>query len=49
MKLIILVFGSVVTVIGLMIFQLRSMKKYHPNVELLISVLKLLGSKSVMK
>jgi hypothetical protein len=49
MGLILLVLGSVVTVIGLMIFQLRSMKTYHPNGELLIGVLKLLGSKSTMK
>lgn len=32
-----------------MILQLRSMKKYHPNAELLIGLLKLIGSDSAGK
>jgi hypothetical protein len=44
MKIILIVVGSVVIVLGLMILQLRFLKKYHPNAELLIHFLKLLGS-----
>jgi hypothetical protein len=46
MKLIIFVVGSVLIVFGLMVLQLRFMKKYHPNAELLIDMLKLLNSDS---
>lgn len=49
MRIIILVIGSLLMVIGLMIFQLRSMKKYHPNAELLISMLKRISSDSAKK
>jgi hypothetical protein len=49
MKIILFVAGSVVIVLGLMILQLRSMKKYHPNAELLIGVLKRLNSSSAKK
>jgi hypothetical protein len=49
MKIIILVVGSVLIVSGLMILQLRFMKKYHPNAELLIRMLKLIESGSAKK
>jgi hypothetical protein len=41
--------SSVVIAFGLMVLQLKSMKKYHPNAELLIGVLKHLDSSSAKK
>ena len=49
MKIIIFVIGSVLIVFGLMILQLRSMRRYHPNAELLMYFLKLLGSHAIEK
>ena len=46
MKVIIFVLSSIVIIFGLIVLQLRSMKKYHPNAELLIDVLKLIESGS---
>ena len=49
MKIILIVVGSVLIVLGLMILQRRSLKKCHPNAELLIDMLKLLNSDSAKK
>jgi hypothetical protein len=49
MKTILFVVSSVVIVLGLMILQLRSLKKYHPNAALLIGVLKRLNSSCAKK
>jgi hypothetical protein len=46
MKVIIFVAASVVIIFGLIVLQLRSMKRYHPNAEFLIDVLKLIESSS---
>jgi hypothetical protein len=42
MKIIIILVAGALIVISLMILQLRSMSKYHPNAELLIRMLKLI-------
>jgi hypothetical protein len=49
MKTISLLIGGILIVLGLMFLQLRSMKKYHPNAELLIGMLKLIDSDSAKK
>jgi hypothetical protein len=49
MKVIIFVAASVVIIFGLIFLQLRSMKKYHPNAELLNDVLKLIELSSEKK
>ena len=49
MKVILIVTGSFVIAFGLVVLQLRAMKKYHPNAELLIGMLKLLNSDSAKK
>jgi hypothetical protein len=49
MKIIIFAVASALIVIGLMILQLRSMKRYHPNAELLTRLLGLIGSDSARK
>ena len=49
MKITLFVVGSVLIVLGLMILQCRSLKKCHPNAELLIDMLNLLKSDSDKK
>ena len=49
MKVILLLIACNLIVFGLMILQFRSMKKSHPNAELLIGVLKLIASDSTEK
>jgi hypothetical protein len=49
MKAIVLLIAIFLGVFGLMIFQLRSMKKHHPNAKLLIDCLKLISSEAVDK
>ena len=49
MKTILMLAGSILIGFGLMILQILAMKKYHPNAELLIGMLKLIASGSVKK
>ena len=49
MKIVLFVVGGILIAFGLMILQLRSLKKYHPNAELLIGVCKRLNSSSAKK
>jgi len=49
MKIVLFVVGGILIAFGLMILQLRSLKKYHPNAELLIGVWKRLNSSSAKK
>jgi hypothetical protein len=49
MKIIISTVVSALIVLGLMILQLRSWKRYHPNAEMLIRFLKLIGSETTKK
>ena len=46
MKTILMLAGSILIGFGLMILQIRAMRKYHPNAELLIGILKRIAPES---
>lgn len=49
MKTNLLLAASVSVVIGMILIQLRTMKKYHPNAELLVRLLKMIAPDSRVK